>query len=650
MRINYKAIEKDPRAYAEKLRVPELVSTLKLFDHYYHDKNAEKISDNKYDIMKDVLEERSPNNKYLKDVGSAVSKGKKKVKLLEPMPSLDKLKPGRPALYSYLDPALYYIVADKLDGISLQLVYEKGRLVQATTRGKGLFGQDVSAVIPALNCPKRIPEKQTVSVRAELAIKKKVFRQYDKKHGGDFATDRNMGGGLLNRNEPPAELKSFDVVAYEVMHGPLKGKPFSKQLLWLKNQKFTVVKYKRVKGLTEEKLIRLLEQRRKKALYPIDGIVVSKDKSYRRVTTTDKPSYQKAFKINSDEDSREATVVEVEWNVSRNGILAPRIIIEPIMLGGVKVTHFTAHNMYYIKHGWAFKDRAKYAGQKKRPIGPGAKLKVIRSGDVIPFIQEVLKPARKPQLPDIEYKVDKHGKKAVALEDSSDRKIKAITFFFSTIKAEGVKSATVKLMYEAGYDSIKAILDMTVEDIAELPRFTVSSATKLRNNIDTALNDLTFAQIGTASGVFKNMGEKKLDAVYEAYPEIMNMVKLPHAELVEKIKSVKGFAQTSETIASGLPKFVRFVKRHNLKMKAPKTIVAESNKLNGKSYLLTGVRDPAVVDFIRSNGGTIASSVKSAKVLIIKEEGYENKKTETARELGVIVVPVAKFKRKYKIG
>lgn len=643
MRINYRAIQKNPRAYAESLTISDLVHALKLFDHYYHDKNFDKITDEDYDILKDVLAERSPRNRYLKDVGSKVSTGKQKVKLLAYMPSLSKLKPGMSSLYDFIANGPFF-VSDKLDGISLQLVYTNGELTQVATRGKGKIGQDVSAVIPTLNCPKRISDKTTTAIRAELVIKKRVFKE----HGGDFKTDRNMGGGLLNRNDPPDELKHFDVVVYEVMAGKLKGQPFSKQHSWMKAQKFTVVAGKRITKLTEDRLVELLQSRKTKTRYPIDGIVIAHDKPYTRVTS-DNPKYQKAFKINSKEDSRLATVVDVEYNVSRNGVLSPRIVIDSIQLGGVTVTNFTGHNLYFIKNGWPAKDAKLHTGEKPRPIGPGAQLRVIRSGDVIPYIQEVVKPARKPKLPDVEYKVDRHGKKAVVTEKTSDQKLRAITFFFSTLKIEGVKSSTVQLFMDNGYDSIKKIINMSVEEMADLPRFTINKASTLRNNIDKGLTDLTFAKLGTASGVFKNMGEKKLEAVYEAYPNILSMVKMPYAELVDKIKQVRGFAQTADTIASGLPKFARFIRFHNLKIKAPKVVVAASNKLQGKSYLLTGVRDPAVLDFIRSNGGKLASSVKSANVLITKNEDYENKKTETARELGVVIVPVEKFKRKYRI-
>ena len=648
MKINYGAIKKNPRAYAESLPVAQLVSMLKLFDHYYHDKNDEKVSDNQYDTMKTVLEERSPKNKYLKAVGSGVGKGKKKVKLLAYMPSLKKLKPGSPGIQKLLDMANSHVLDDKLDGISLQLVYVGGRLKQACTRGKGKIGQDVSAVIPALNCPKIINAKDTTAVRAELVIRRKTFKQFSTKNGGDWKTDRNMGGGLLNRKEPPDELKHFDVVAYEVMVGSLTGRPKSKQLTWLKAQKFQVPKYSVITGLTEEQLIEYVTTRKRKSPYPIDGIVVTPNKSYKRVTTG-YPEYQKAFKINSDEDSRVAVVKYVEYNISRNGMLAPRIVIEPIELGGVTVTHFTGHNLYFIEHGWAAKDAGKYAGQKKRPIGPGAKLKVIRSGDVIPYIQEVLVPAKKPQLPDVDYKVDKHGKKAVVVGKTTEQRIRAITHFFSVLKIDGIKDSTVRLLFDNGYDTLQKILEMSVEDMERLPRFTINKATTLRNSIDKGLNDLTFARLGTASGVFKNMGEKKLEAVYEAYPQIMAMVEWPYIEVLTRIQQVRGFKDSADAIALGLPKFVRFVKKHNLTIRPPKKVVVKSNTLNGKAYLFTGVRDAAAVEFIKANGGKLASSVKSANVLIVKDSDYSNKKTDTARQLGIPVVAIDKFKRKYGI-
>ena len=122
-----------------------------------------------------------------------------------------------------------------------------------------------------------------------------------------------------------------------------------------------------------------LKERRTKGNYVIDGVIVTDNGIHDRNEDSN-PEYAFAFKDILEDQKAESKIIEIEWKVSKNGYLNPTVIIEPVSIGGVEIKRVTAHN-------------AKYVVDNK--LGKGALIEIIRSGDVIPYIQKVLKPASK---------------------------------------------------------------------------------------------------------------------------------------------------------------------------------------------------------------------------------------------------------------
>lgn len=648
------SILKNPRQFAQNSNKSDLLKALKYLDYKYHTKNQKLVEDEIYDILKDVYAERFPQSKYLQKTGAPVGKGKvgkgQKKRLPYYMSSLAKLKPGQQQLTAWLKlnkgP---YVVSDKLDGISIQLVYKQGKLVEAYTRGDGKIGKDISAIIPGLHVPKTI-KAGDVAIRAEGIIKHKVFkRRYSKESGGQFVDSRNMVGGLLNSNVPQKELVDVQIIAHSILGGEKAGQPFSQQYAFLKKLGFDVVLHKRFDTLNEEKLIHIYNSRRSKSHNLLDGIVISLDKSY-RLPTDGHPDYAKAFKINSEEDMREAVVEEVEWEISRHNKIVPTIRIKPITLGRVTVTNFHGFNAYFIMNGIRLKDRNK--GLKKLPIGPGSRLRVIRSGDVIPYIDTVLTASKtgKPQMPSIPYELTgDNDSEAYALDNSTNtQQVKRITYFFSTIGCEGMKMQTVTKLIAAGYDSVESILKLTADDFNTLPGFSNRSGVKLYANLHKALSELTFAKLGAASSIFgEGVSAKTLQKIYEEYPSIMGMVKLPLSELTAKISGIHGIKEKANDIAKALPKFVRFVQKNGLVIQAPTKVKVVGNSMVGKVCLFTGIRDKELEQTIRKQGGTVAGSFGSeVNLLIVKDLSFTSSKVEKAKAKGVQVIAIDKLRHR----
>lgn len=642
--MNFTALIKKPRAVAEALTVKDLVLMATELDRLYHESDNSPVPDEVYDILVKVIKERSPNNPYLKKIGSKALGGVK-VKLNTPMPSLDKVFPGTKELTKFLSTGERYVLTDKKDGQSLTLGYPNGELKYARTRGDGTIGQDVSGICEALGVPHSVGKPMEVRVEFILS-KAKFLKKYKGKdvEGRKYKVARNMAAGLSKRNKPSQFVKDVDVMAFEILSGYGSNKPQSAQLSILKKLGFNVVPNKIITGLDERKLVAYYNERRAAAHYEIDGIVVAKDVPYKH--SADNPKHAKAFKINSLESAQVTKVIDIEWKQSRHNKLVPTIWIEPIEINGVEVNKVTGHNWFFIQNGFRYKDRANKP--PVRAINIGSEVRVLRRGDVIPHVEEVTRPARKASTPQQDYKIN--GVDAVAVDKDASKE-RQILHFFTTMKVEGIKLGTIRKLETVGLNTISKIMKASTADFVKADGIQQASANRLYQGIQAIKNNgASFAQLGAASGSFgQKIGETKLQAVYEHYPRIMSWGEKDTDWLTSKLEEVAGLNLLAATIARKLPYFIRFLERNGLHIVAPKVVAKTGNKMQDKKVLFTSVRDDEIKNWIIANGGKIASTVNQASILIVKDIGATNNKIEYARQNSIPIFTVSGFRKKYGI-
>lgn len=636
-------IKRNPRAFAEGLTLGELRKTLQQFDYEYHDQNSASVPDEVYDILRDVHDERS--KKPYARVGSKSTQAARRVKLPEPMGSLSKLKPSSSGLLAFLAKGPF-VVSDKEDGISLELVYSNYVLSRAIQRGDGKIGTDSSGVIQALKVPQRIKVPELI-VRVEFTMTKQTFdRHFNSDNGGDYDTARNGAGGLLNRNQPTQAISRIKCIAHEIMRGPNARVAPSRQFAYLKQLGFDVVPHKVYPKLTEKILGNLLALRKSRAKREIDGIVVAQDRKYTVVGKY--PTHAFAFKINDLESSVLVPVKDVEFNESRYGRLAPRIIIEPTKIGGVMVEHFTGHNGFYIEHGYTSKLKGAKIPYEPRPINKGAMIRCVRSGDVIPYIVEVVKAAKKPAQPSIPFTSD--GVHYYAQQGGGDdRKAKLLLNFFTALEVDGIKRGTIDVLIANGYDTIKKIITAKAADFEEIHRFGHTKAVTLERNIRNSLaKNATLAKLGAGSALFGDkFGESRLHELFKALPDLVHS-EMSSRQMVAAIQEVRGFKELAHNVVEAMPKFRLFLKRLGVKVVQPKVMQVVGAKMAGKAVLFTSVRDKELAEWIVANGGKLASSAKSANLLLVKDEYASNTKVDYARANGISVLTLEQFRAKYQ--
>jgi len=618
----------------EKLSQKELDQMIFLANDVYYNTKEVLMTDNEYDIVKEYILSKFPNDIAVQQVGAPI--GKNKVQLPYEMWSMDKIKPDTNALSlwmtKYKGP---YLLSCKLDGVS-GLYTTEGEKPKLYTRGDGKVGQDISHLLTVL----KLPKTKGIVVRGEFIIPKKVF---EAKYATTFANPRNLTSGIINSKTIDDKASDIHFVTYECIMPQLIP---TEQLINLEELGFEVVDYKIKDSITNEILSEYLIDKRSNYEYEIDGIIVADDRIYTRMTGN--PDHAFAFKMVLSDQKAEAKVVDVLWEPSKDGYLKPRVRIEPIHLGGVTITYATGYNAKFIEDN---------------KIGVGAIIELVRSGDVIPKILNVIVPAEKAKLPNESYTWnDTHVD--ILLDDADSNKTvreKNIVVFFTELDVDGLKAGNVKKLMDAGFDTIPKILSMTKEDFAKVGYKTM--ADKYVSNIKQKLDDSNIVTLMVASGMMgRGIGNRKIKPILEAFPNIITSSDTRETK-ISNVKTVNGIEQkTAQTFVDNIPKFIEFLKESGLegkltKLKKVKTAsdpkyvdlsIDTTNPLYGKKIVMTKVRDKEIIYELAKYGATLEDEIKKTTfVLIVKSKDDVSNKTKYANTNNIPIMTAEEFKALY---
>jgi len=623
----------------------QLSELIRQANNAYYCNQSPIMTDNEYDILREYTANKYPNNVAVKEGHTTcdIEVEKNKVKLPYEMWSMCKIKPDTDALSKwkskYSGP---YVLSCKLDGIS-GLYSTEDKEPKLYTRGNGKKGQDISHLIPFLN----LPTTKNIVIRGEFIITKERFI---KKYAKDFSNPRNFVAGVIKQKKINKEninkFNDIDFVAYEVIKPELKP---SLQIAFLLTQQaeqaqaeqvLEVVRYSIHQTITNNILSDLLVDWRENYKYGIDGVICINDAIYPRQTGN--PEHAFAFKMVLSDQIAEAKVLDVIWTPSKDGYLKPRVQIEPIVLGGVNIEYATGFNGKFIVDN---------------KIGLGSIIKLIRSGDVIPHIVSVIQPAIAPLLPSVPFIWNETGVDIMVENKTDDITVreKTITAFFKIIGVEGLGSGNIKRIIDAGFDTITKIISIPKDDFLKVDGFKDKMATKIYEGIKEKIEETTLPELMHATNIFgRGFGTKRFKATMEAQPDILVSNETPSKKL-EKLIAINGMAKKSaEKFMKHSTEFVKWAKDANLeerlihKERQPH-VKNTGHPLYGKKWVMTGFRDKDLINKLNEVGALQTSSVsKNTFVVIIKATDYTHKE-EQAIKLGVPVMIVEDFKKKYNM-
>jgi len=631
-----KNINTDPFS-ADNLSQEELETVITYANDKFFNTSKPVMEDSVYDILVDFLKQKFPKSKTLKNIGAQL-KSKDKVKLDYWLGSMDKIKPGSKELEKWLNKYKdNYVLSDKLDGISALLIYRTNGDINMYTRGTASEGLDITLILKYFNIPsyetiknskyKATSKNILMAFRGELILEKEVF---DKNWSKIMKNGRNTVSGLVNSKSINPKLAiDTKFVVYEIVDPLLLP---DEQLKLSSKLGFDTVTYKVVSSISYTSLSEYLKKRREQAKYIIDGIIVTNNAIYERNTKSN-PEYSFAFKDILEDQMTEATIIDIEWNVSKDGLIKPILLLDPVDIGGVTISRVTGHN-------------AKNVVDNK--LGKGAVIKLIRSGDVIPYIKEVIKPAKKVEMPSIEWSWNSTNVDIVSTElNSKEILIKNIYYFYSSLDTKGLGEKVAEKLVDAGFDSVLKILKATEKDFINVEGFKEKSASNLVQSIKKATTNIKLSKLIAATNKLgAGIGEERIKTILDKYPNLLtDYTKWSKTEFIDKLKELNGWEEkTSSLVVNNFSQFMKFYSEiiNYISIEEIKQKKISKNNFTDKHIVISGFRDAKLQEFLENSGAKVTNSVsKNTDLLIVKDEetiASATGKVEKALELGINIV------------
>lgn len=432
-------------------RIEELVRKLNEASREYYQFDREIMSNVEYDALYDELEKLEKETGIVLASSPTVKVGYQVVSSLpkenhpSPMLSLDKTK-SRDELRDWLGDK-EGVLSWKLDGLTVVLTYEEGRLIKALTRGDGITGEVITPNAFAFdNLPVEIPEKGRVVLRGEAVIGYEDFERINEK--GEYKNPRNLCSGSVRQlNSEITAQRHVRFFAFALADGGGEFIRRSEQLEWLAEQGFAVVEHVQVTGGNLTEALEGFEKKIENFDLPSDGLVlIYDDIAYGRSlgATAKFPRDGIAFKW--QDEIKETVLREVVWNASRTGLINPVAVFEPVELEGTTVTRASVHNLSIVE---------------ELALGEGDTIRVYKANMIIPQIESnltrsgtVAPPEKCPVCGgDTEIRQERGVKTLHCTnEECPARRIEAFAHFVSrdALNVEGLSKATLEKLIDGG--------------------------------------------------------------------------------------------------------------------------------------------------------------------------------------------------------
>lgn len=593
------------------------------------------LSDKAYDAKERELKDLDPHHWVLKIVGAPVVQSEwKKAKHQIPMGSLDKVNLPT-ELTQWVEGTNYggkLLITEKLDGLSIEVIYENGQLVQAITRGDGDVGEDVTANVVRMGGVKQtLSDKFTGSLRGEIIMKKSVHLA----HFADKANPRNAASGTCKRLDGVG-VDKLDIFFYQAL-GDVDFGAEQAQFVWLVNNGLTTPNWWVVK--TDEDVNKFWrdyqDTKRDKLDYDIDGLVIRVDRLDAQIALGEKdlrPKGAIAFKF--DNEARESILRDIIWQVGNSGRITPVAVVDPVQLVGATVTRASIYNLSYIQD---------------LGIDIGATVLVARANDVIPRIEEVIKgtgkTAKGPRnCPECDSKTEMQGEHLVCTNpDTCPAQIKGrIKNWIKELNLLEWGDTLVEKLVDSGkVNNVSDLYLLKVSDIANLDRLGEKTAKKCLDILDA--NREVSLEVFLGGMSIPMIGQSTIKAIMnEGCDTLEKFGQLGAKEFGQ----VPGVGPTkAQSLADGLRKYqdvIRSLIKNGVKIKD-----RVQGKLTGKSVCFTGAmqnKRPVLEKMAADAGGDVKSGVgKGLTFLVIADPNSTSSKAVAARKLGTTLISEDEF-------
>ncbi|MDR0785513.1 MAG: NAD-dependent DNA ligase LigA [Treponema sp.] len=621
-------------------RVAELESLIQGYQASYYNGEAE-ISDAEFDLLWDELKALAPNSLVLAKIGADSVDGFPKAAHIIPMGSQEKAADADEfRAWANKTAALAYLVQFKLDGASLELQYENGRLVRAVTRGDGVIGDDItlnarrmSGVVTNLRVP------FFGGVRGEALLPRETWKsKYSVK-----ANCRNAANGVMRRKDG-AGCEDLVLVCYDA--SAIGNDSFFKdeldKVIWLKEQGFFIAETKEFTDVESVVAYHVeIAEKRRDLPFDIDGLVV-KDKvinmgDLRRA----RPERQIAFKFALE--TAYSVVRGIEWSES-GATYTPVAIIDPVRLAGTTVRRASLANSGILR---------------SLGLKIGSVVSVVKRGEIIPKIESLAPPGALPEeqeKSEIVFPstcsvcgiplIDEGSRLFCPNPDCPKLLLHRLQKWVKTLDIHEIGDKLIRQLFDSScVRYIHDLYSLTVDELAEFERMGEISAAKVIRNIRIP-RKLTLAVFITGFD-FDGIGEMAMEKVVRAGFDTLEKLRLAS---IEDLAAVYGLGEiTGKAIVDGL-------RESSLEMDAVISagvisIAPPPEKklpLAGLSFCFTGelasMKRAEAAERVKTLGGSVKSSVvKGLSYLVTNTPESGSSKNKKARELGAPVIGEREF-------
>jgi len=647
----------------KKERIKELVDILNKASKAYYQDAKEIMSNFEYDALYDELVQLEKDtgivlaNSPTVNVGYEVVSELPKEQHESPMLSLDKTK--EVSVLADFAGDKKSLLSWKLDGLTVVLTYQQGKLFKAVTRGNGEIGEVITNNAKTFkNIPLSIPYEGRLVLRGEAIIKYSDFEKINREiedAQAKYKNPRNLCSGSVRQlNSEITAKRNVNFIAFALISAENVDfkNSIEQQYLWLEQQGFEVVERKEVTSSNMEETVKYFAEKIKEYDYPSDGLVLMYDDIEYGLSlgrTAKFPRNGIAFKW--EDEQAETTLEYIEWSPSRTGLINPVAVFKPVELEGTTVTRASVHNISIME---------------ELKLGDGDTIKVYKANMIIPQISENVTKSGKCVIPEIcpacgertEIKNDNGVKTLYCPNKQCPAKhVKLYSLFVSrnAMNIDGLSEETLEKFIDAGYiHEFADIFNLSryQKEIVETPGFGQKSYDNLIDSLNKA-REVELHALLYSLGI-PNIGVANAKLICKYFNN--DIEKITHATAEELVK-IDGIGDKMAV------KFVEyFSDKENIKkfnnLLNELTIIKEENSeeqnMTGLNFVVTGsverfANRNEVKDYIEKRGGKVTGSVTSKTNYLINNDLLSNSsKNKKAKELGIEIINEEQFLERWK--
>ncbi|MFA6250559.1 MAG: helix-hairpin-helix domain-containing protein [Candidatus Shapirobacteria bacterium] len=642
------------------------------------------MDDHTYDTLEAILKQKNPHHRLFQKVGNSnFDTGFEKKPHSMPMGSQNKVTTFNEMVHyfelkskaaSIVDMrSISYVVQPKCDGISLEIEYQKGKVVDAITRGDGFIGDVVTQnIVKMQNFVPVLKQKFTGSIRCEIIVTYKDFKKlnlltsklvtpsHSQGEGGggvSYSNPRNAAAGLPAKAETITQYSNprnaaagltqrldskysdlCTLLAVDIY--PVSVATENEKIRLLQSLGISTVETHHCQNFDniEQVYQRFLATDRKNYPFDIDGLVIKIDNLKLQQSLgshANRPKGQVAYKFPAS--TNQTRILSVNWQVGPLGTITPVAKVEPIELSGAVVT---------------FASLANYELIKEKNINVGDIVQISRRGDVIPHIEKIISKVTPGHL--VPPKTCPSCATDLIIESKflrcpNNQKCLAqilgsLRLFCDTLEIRGISDKTIEKLYQAGRLRLPGdFYRLTVNDFIDLEGLGQKSGQNIIHQIQSK-KILTVRQLFDAA-IIPNFSAARIQQLIEAgfdTPEkILNLA-------VSDLESLPGFKITlAQKIIDGInlrrPWIASILSQTNIQ----KSTITNHQSLSGLTFCITGSLSrprKKIIEDIESAGGKVASGVSSnTSYLVTNETESGSTKFQTAKKFGVKIISEPDF-------